>query len=63
LGAVGLVHPLQVRPEVVTFHLPAMLGAVGLAGWALTRPRTGRREGAALVAYYGLYLLASWLLR
>jgi cation:H+ antiporter len=63
LGAVGLVHPLQVRPEVVTFHLPAMLGAVGLAGWALTRPRTGRREGAVLVAYYCLYLVASWLLR
>jgi cation:H+ antiporter len=63
LGAVGLVYPLHVRPDIVTVHLPAMLGAVGLCGWALTRPRTGRREGAVLVAYYGLYLASSWLLR
>lgn len=63
LGLVALVHPLEVRPEVVTFHVPAMLGAVALCWWALTRPRTGRREGAVLVAYYVLYLLASAVLQ
>lgn len=59
LGLVAVAHPLHVRPEVVTFHVPAMLGAVALCVWALTRPRTGRREGGMLVAYYGLYLLVS----
>ncbi|MGH2722580.1 MAG: sodium:calcium antiporter [Actinomycetota bacterium] len=63
LGLVALVHPLHVRPELVTFHVPAMLGAVALCWWALTRPRTGRREGAVLVAYYVLYLLASAVLQ
>jgi cation:H+ antiporter len=63
LGVVAVVHPLHVRPEVVTFHVPAMLGAVALCGWALTQRRTGRREGAVLVAYYILYLVASAVLR
>ncbi|MGH2704749.1 MAG: sodium:calcium antiporter [Actinomycetota bacterium] len=62
LGVVGVVHPLRVRPEVVTFHVPAMLGAVALCTWALTRNRTGRREGAVLVAYYVAYLIASAVL-
>jgi cation:H+ antiporter len=63
LGLVAMVHPLHVLPEVVTFHVPAMLGAVGLCTWALTRPRTGRREGGVLVTYYALYLLVSTVLR
>ena len=63
LGLVAMVHPLHVRPEVVTFHVPAMLGAVALCSWALTRPRTGRRQGVVLVAYYVLYVIASAALR
>ena len=63
LGFVAVLHPLHLRPEVVTVALPATLGAVALCGWALSRPRTGRREGAVLVSYYLLYLAASWLLR
>jgi cation:H+ antiporter len=60
LGTVAIVHPLHLRSDAVSFHLPAMLGAVGLCSWALTRPLTGRREGAILVTYYVLYLVASW---
>jgi cation:H+ antiporter len=63
LGLVAMVHPLHVLPAVVSLHLPAMLGAVALSAWALTRPRTGRREGGVLVAYYVLYLLVSTALR
>ncbi len=43
--------------------MPAMLGAVGLATWALTRPVTGRREGVVLLTYYALYLVAFWFMR
>jgi cation:H+ antiporter len=60
LGIVALVFPIHLEPHWTTFQVPALLGAVGLGAWALTRPVTGRREGALLIAYYALYLVASW---
>ena len=63
LGIVALAFPLHLEPQVATFHVPALLGGVALATWALTRPRTGKREGALLIAYYVLYLAASWFIR
>jgi len=60
LGAVALAFPLHVAPQVVSFHLPAMLGAVSLAAWSLTRKVTGRREGVILIGYYALYVCLSW---
>jgi cation:H+ antiporter len=60
LGIVALAFPIHLEPGWTTLQVPALLGAVALATWALTRPRTGRREGVALIAYYVLYLAASW---
>ncbi|GAC1361599.1 MAG: calcium/sodium antiporter [Actinomycetota bacterium] len=62
LGLAALIFPIRVQPQVATFHVPAMLGAVGLATWALTRPVTGRREGVVLLAYYALYLAGFWFI-
>lgn len=63
LGLAALIFPIHLQPRVATFHVPAMLGAVGLATWALTRPVTGRREGAVLLTYYALYLVGFWFIR
>ncbi len=63
LGLAALAFPLHLEPQVAVFHVPALVGAVALATWALTRPKTGRREGALLIAYYVLYLTASWFIR
>lgn len=60
LGIVALAFPIHLEPRWTTLQVPALLGAVALATWALTRPRTGRREGVLLIAYYVLYLAASW---
>ena len=59
LGIVALAFPIHLEPHWVTLQVPALLGAVGMATWALTRPRTGRREGLLLITYYLLYLAAS----
>jgi cation:H+ antiporter len=60
LGIVALVFPIHLEPHSTTFQVPALLGAVALGTWALTRPVTGRREGVLLIAYYTLYLAGSW---
>jgi cation:H+ antiporter len=60
LGIVALASPIHLEPRWTTLQVPALSGAVALATWALTRPRTGRREGVLLMAYYLLYLAASW---
>ena len=60
LGFVALAFPIHLEPHWTTLQVPALLGAVGLATWALTRPRTGRLEGVLLIAYYLLYLAATW---
>jgi len=63
LGVVALAFPIHVQPQMTTFQVPALLGAVALATWALTRPATGRREGALLISYYVVYLAGSLFLR
>ena len=63
LGVVALAFPIHVQPQVTTFQVPALLGAVALATWALTRSPTGRREGALLISYYVVYLAGSLFLR
>ncbi len=60
LGIVALAFPIHLEPRLTAFQVPALLGAVALATWALGRPVTGRREGALLIAYYLLYLAVSW---
>lgn len=59
LGLIGLIHPIAFEGSLRSFHAGALAIAVAIALWALTRPRTGRREGAVLIATYGLYLAGS----
>ncbi|BCX19188.1 MAG: sodium:calcium antiporter [Geminicoccaceae bacterium] len=60
LGVTALVSPLPVPPELPRVDLPVMLAATAaLILFALTGWRIGRREGAALLAGYLLYL--GWL--
>ena len=62
LGLIGVVHPMTITASLRSFHALALAVAVALALWALTRERTGRREGALLITAYGLYLSGSILL-
>jgi cation:H+ antiporter len=60
-GATALVAPTQVPPEIVRFDNPVMVGvSVLMIVFAWTGLRIGRREGAALLAGYALYLFVLW---
>ncbi|NKE44457.1 calcium/sodium antiporter [Roseomonas frigidaquae] len=60
-GATALIAPTAVPPEIAGFDMFVMLGVALLllvlarSGW-----RIGRREGALLLALYGLYLFWIW---
>lgn len=58
LGVSALLHPIRVAPGSYTSDLLVMVGAVLLL-WPLMRwaPRSGRMQGAVLLAAYGGYLL------
>lgn len=62
LGLIGIIHPVAFEGSLRTFHAAALAIAVATALWALTRQRTGRREGVLLIATYGCYLAGSLLL-
>jgi cation:H+ antiporter len=57
LGVLGLIAPFQVAPEMLSFDIWVMVGAVVvllpvmMTGW-----RIGRREGAAFLLAYGVYV-------
>ena len=57
LGVLGLIIPFQVAPEMLSFDIWVMVGAVVvllpvmMTGW-----RIGRREGAAFLLAYGIYV-------
>lgn len=62
LGAVAVVQPLAIPPEIVAFDIWVMLASSALLViFALTGWRIVRWEGAALLAAYGLYI--AWLFR
>ena len=62
LGAVAVVQPLAIPPEIAAFDVWVMLAStVLLVLFALTGWRIVRWEGAALLAAYGLYI--TWLFR
>jgi cation:H+ antiporter len=61
LGVIALVRPIAVPHQVTTYHLPALGGAVLLAGGLLARGRMGRIEGGLLVAAYVAYAVGSLL--
>ena len=60
-GITGLVAPTAIPEGIAWFDAPVMLAASGLmlvvarSGW-----RIGRREGAGLLALYGLYVWFIW---
>ena len=62
LGVTALLRPIDVPPVIAEFDIWVMLAATAVllvfarSGW-----RIGRREGAALMAGYVVYLI--WLLR
>ncbi|XKE46711.1 calcium/sodium antiporter [Halomonas organivorans] len=61
LGITALVVPIPVRFSIVRKELPLLLGATGLAGYALANGHLGRWDGALLVAM--LVFSLWWLFR
>jgi cation:H+ antiporter len=61
IGVTAVFFPLSIAPETYRFDAPVMLGVIVLSFWILrTGHQISRREGALLLALYGLYL--GWLL-
>ena len=57
LGITALVSPLAIPPEIIRFDIWVMLAAtLVMMLFAVTGWRVGRREGAIMLAGYGLYL-------
>ncbi|WP_431025897.1 calcium/sodium antiporter [Halomonas sp. H5] len=61
LGATALVAPIPVRFSLVRRELPLLLGATGLAGYALANGILGRFDALFLLALLGFSLW--WLFR
>lgn len=60
-GLTGLIAPTPIPPEIVRFDAPVMVAVsllLMIVAW--TGLRIGRREGAVLLAGYGLYVWAIW---
>jgi len=61
LGVTGLIAPIAVPPEIARFDAPVMVGvSLLLIAFAWSGLRIGRREGAALLAGYVLYVWWIW---
>ena len=57
LGVTAMVTPLPIPPEIITFSIWAMLGAmVLLAALSLARGQLGRMEGIGFVAAYVIFI-------
>ncbi len=57
LGVTAVVHPIPVPPEIAAFDIWVMLAATAvLVTAAVTGWRITRREGAAMLAAYALYI-------
>lgn len=60
-GITALIAPTEVPAQIVAFDNPVMLGvSCILIGFAFTGLSITRREGAALLAGYGVYLWWIW---
>ena len=57
LGVTALVHPIPVPPEIIAFDIWVMLAATAaLTAAAVTGWHVTRREGAAMLAAYAVYI-------
>ena len=56
LGLVALFTPVRVDPEVRTLDWPFLVALTWLVVAFLARGRVGRREGAVLLALFGVYI-------
>lgn len=57
LGLIALVHPINVDPWVLKFHVPFLMACVLFVGaLLLMAKRLGRRTGMVLILFYLLYL-------
>ena len=60
-GVTALIAPTEVPAAIAAYDVWVMIGAsvlvlvLGRTGW-----RVGRREGAALLGFYGLYVWSIW---
>lgn len=62
LGAIGVVHPIEVSGSLRSFQPAALVVAVAAALWCLTRKRADRHHGLILVAVYAFYIAGTvWL--
>jgi cation:H+ antiporter len=63
LGLVALITPVRVDPAVRTLDWPFLVATTWLVVLLLARGRLGRREGAFLLAVFGLYVALHVLTR
>ncbi len=57
LGLIALVHPINVDPWVLKFHVPFLIACVLFVGaLLLVAKRLGRQTGIVLILFYLLYL-------
>ncbi len=62
LGAIGVIHPIDISGSLRSFQPAALVIAVAAALWCLTRKRTDRHHGMVLVGLYALYIAGTvWL--
>jgi cation:H+ antiporter len=56
LGLISLLTPVRVNPQVVAFDWPFLVVVTWLATLFFVRGRVGRKEGAALLSAYAIYV-------
>lgn len=62
LGFTAAVAPVPIAGRFLTFEIPVLLAFTAVAGWALAaRGRMGRAVGAALIAVYAGYVVATFM--
>jgi cation:H+ antiporter len=60
LGVILLAGGIVVEPEVLTWHLPALIVVTGLGAWFISTGRLRRWHGVALLALYVAYWAVSF---
>ena len=61
LGITLLAGDIVIGPDVLTWHLPALIAMTSLAAYLLSTGRLKRRHGLLLLALYAAYWVISLL--